>query len=252
MRHLITAIIATMGLSACVVDEYDYENDDRFPLERHELLPPLDVEGMQIAAGAVTGEGAALEQPIPFSHNVHADTLGINCQFCHSEARKSKHSGVPPVQTCMNCHAYVKTDNADVQKIHQAYCGKDKCLPGVDMREDKFGQPIAPENGNTIRWNKVHDLPDYVHFSHKRHIRGGLNCTECHGQVQLQGQKVPTVDEHGETVMAVENVMIRETTLQMGWCLGCHENHPSIAENYGEGQEHIRRAELKDCWTCHK
>jgi hypothetical protein len=106
-----------------------------------------------------------------------------------------------------------------------------------------------------IAWKKVHDLPDYVHFTHKRHVQAGVDCTECHGQVGLQGQ-VSTWSEddgHGSTkqVTGIRNVMVRETSLQMGWCLDCHATHPSIDENYGE-QSHLRRAELKDCWTCHK
>jgi hypothetical protein len=221
----------------CWVDEYEYENDDRFPIARHELLPAYSSADGQIASGAPSGE--ALDQPIPFSHNIHAGTLELQCEFCHSEARDSIHSGVPPLQTCMNCHKMVKTDNPDVLKIHAYYCEEPPC----QVMNGPFG-PVAPDEAKPIPWNKVHDLPDFVHFSHKRHIRGGLECAECHGDITQQGKKV------GDTV---PSVMQRSPsmTMQMGWCLDCHASHPSIDKNYGDKAD-LRRAELKDCWTCHK
>lgn len=256
MRHLILANVAGLLLLAtgCQVEEAAQYGDERFPLEPHLLYPQYSVQTGQVATGQVQGTGSdarVVEQPIGFSHFIHATTLGIQCEFCHSEARKSIHAGVPPVQTCMNCHQYVKTDLPEVQKIHHYYCGKEKCGP----------QDTGAE-GVPIPWNKVHDLPDYVYFSHKRHVRGGVDCTECHGQVQLQGQKetvrIPVENPgHGGnppefvTQELVKNVMVRETTLQMGWCLDCHASHPSIDANYGEKAD-LRRAELKDCWTCHK
>ncbi len=234
-RHLFLTLIALSALPACEVDEPNYVGHDKFPIVPHDLFPAYNSDNGQIAAGAVTGPEAALEQPIQFSHNVHAETLGMQCEFCHSEARKSIHAGVPPVQTCMNCHRYVKTTSDEIKKVHQAYCGKDMCGP-TDKGQD--GQPIP--------WLKVHDLPDYVHFAHNRHIQAGLQCTECHGQVQLQGMKAP-----GDVYALATPVMVRESTLQMGWCVNCHGAHPSIDENYGELAD-LRRAELRDCWTCHK
>ena len=117
----------------------------------------------------------------------------------------------------------------------------------------------AYDAGEPIRWKKVHDLPDYVYFTHKRHVRAGVECTECHGQVPQMGKPetfTKKVDDgHGHTedkeVTEVRTVMVRETTLQMGWCLNCHGSHPSVDENYGDLAD-LRRAELKDCWTCHR
>ncbi|MFT4625709.1 MAG: hypothetical protein ACI8PZ_004380 [Myxococcota bacterium] len=254
MRPALATLMGMLTLQACIVEEASREGDARFPLERHDLLPMYTPSTGQVAAGVVTGKSEALEQPIPFSHNIHAGMLGMNCEFCHSEARNSIHAGVPPVQMCMNCHEYVKTDNPDVLTLHSYYCDEPPCR----IQDGPFG-PIPPEEAHPIAWNKVHDLPDYVYFSHKRHVRGGVQCTECHGQVQLQGQKetvielVETEDGHFEPqeVSKVQTVMVRETTLQMGWCLNCHANHPSIDENYGD-QADLRRAELKDCWTCHR
>lgn len=261
----LAACLATAGLVGCNTAQADQQQADLFELEPHPLLPVLDG---QFATGTPRGE--PLPQPIAFSHYTHAYTLEMNCQYCHSAARRSIHSGVPPTQTCMGCHTHVKKDSPEIVKLTAMW-----------------------ESGAPIAWNKVHDLPDYVYFSHKRHIQGGLDCTECHGQVMMQGEPVlPEADAHeeaddahgasdetkskakakahgaaedhstadhggggggGEAHAEPEEmtVMVRETTLQMGWCLDCHANHPSIDKNYGKDAD-LRRAELKDCWTCHK
>ena len=120
-------------------------------------------------------------QPIPFSHKLHAGDMQINCNYCHSSARRSEVSGIPPLNTCMGCHKVVRTDREPIKKITEAF-----------------------NSGHAIEWIKVHDLPDFVRFTHKRHIASGLTCQECHGPV--------------ETMEVVEQV----APLQMGWCIGCH------------------------------
>ena len=95
--------------------------------------------------------------------------------------------------------------------------------------------------GEEVPWIKVHDLPDFVYFSHKRHVKSGVACQECHGEIQ-----------------ADHTVARRVGELTMGWCLNCHESHPSIDENYcgedkkGCAEAELRRTEIKDCWNCHK
>ncbi len=245
MRRLIPALAVTL-FSGCWVAEYDQVGDARFPLEPHRLWPLYTWNDGQIAAGKTTGPQAALEQPIPFSHNIHAGTLQMQCEYCHAEARRSIHAGVPTLGTCMNCHSQVKLDNPDVQKIHMAWCGEPKCT----LAKDAYGQLVPPPNAASPAWQRVHDLPDYVYFAHKRHVQAGVQCTECHGQMSLQGQKLAD-PANPDAEPSVQVVNVRETTLQMGWCLDCHASHPTIDQNYGE-QADLRRAELKDCWTCHK
>jgi hypothetical protein len=252
MRHRvqIAALGVLLAAAGCGVEEAEKLDDPKFPLTYHPLFPEYGPNTGQIAAGRVTGR--ALEQPIGFSHLLHSGELNIECQYCHSEARKSIHAGIPPLQTCMGCHAYVRTDSPEIQKIHQAWCGQPKC--DVPLQEDLYGQLIAPPEAEPLAWNKVHDLPDYVHFNHSRHVRGGVDCTECHGQVKLQGEYTlaPIPGGPDDAVYRqVDEVMVRETTMQMGWCLDCHGSHPSVVANYGEAADY-RRAELKDCWTCHK
>lgn len=271
--------LSTLLVTGCVTSA-DVSGDPTIQLDTHAFpLPPGDDAqtfsispdvadpsvvqhseyDYQIGSGYVTGQ--ALPQPVAFPHYTHAQVLGMECQYCHSEARKSKHSGIPPVQSCMGCHKWVKTDAPQIQKLteywnegngdvflKQAYQG------GLTEAEEAI---VAEGQGETIPWKKVHDIPDFVHFAHKPHIRAGVNCTECHGQMQLQGMKeeVQVGVDHttGEPIIEqhVVNVVIRETTMQMGWCIDCHSAHPSVDKNYGDKAE-IRRAELKDCWTCHK
>jgi len=220
----------------------EYPGDAVFQRLPHSLFPPTPVgdEPWHLGSGAVTGEGPA--QPIQFSHHRHVTEIGIQCEYCHDSARKSIHGGVPGTQTCMNCHQYVAKDKPEIQKLTEYWT-----------------------RGEPIPWSKVHDVADFVHFNHSRHVQGGVQCTECHGQIGQQGQytQIEKRDEHGKVVFdehgqavterGIEpgKVMVRETTMQMGWCLECHGSHPSIDKNYGE-KANLRRAELKDCWTCHK
>ena len=116
----------------------------------------------------------------------------MDCEYCHSEARKSLHAGVPPTQTCMGCHAYVRTDMPEIAKLTELW---------------KSGDPTP--------WQKVHDLPDYVYFTHKRHVKAGVQCTECHGQVQLQGMPGRPNPGPGEDIAStVDQVMVREALFQ--------------------------------------
>ncbi len=182
---------------------------ESFPRATHDLLP--HPWGRHVAYGRVD-ETELIEQPIAYSHMLHAGTLGIQCEYCHTMARKSIHAGVPPTETCMGCHKLVdSTGRPELEK-----------LKGYWERQEE------------IPWVKVHDLPDFVHFNHKRHVKAGVQCEECHGQVK-------------ETMTVARRV----NSLNMGWCLECHKTHPSVDENYGAGAE-LRRAEMKDCTTCHK
>ncbi len=135
-------------------------------------------------------------QPIKFSHKIHAGTNEIPCQFCHIYAERSRVSGVPNVQRCMGCHKIIKTESPEIKKL-TAYWDKREPIP----------------------WTKVHNLPDYVYFPHKRHIRAGRKCADCHGDIASMDR------------------VRRVSSLQMGWCLQCHKKY-----DVKNGQA---------CWTCH-
>lgn len=107
------------------------------------------------------GPGYHPEQPLPFSHKKHAGELGMDCEYCHSSARRSATSGVPPMNTCMGCHKVVATDKEPIKYLTYKY-----------------------KNNEPIEWVKVHDLPDHVRFSHLPHNLAKVKCQECHGPVE--------------------------------------------------------------------
>lgn len=116
---------------------------------------------LYLAAGCEpTNQGYEPTQPIEFSHALHAGTRQIDCQYCHYDAERSRHAGIPSAETCMNCHTQVLTDRPQIQEL---------------ARHVDSGEPIA--------WERVHRLPDFVYFNHSWHLNAGLQCTQCHGEV---------------------------------------------------------------------
>ena len=110
------------------------------------------------------------DQPMPFSHKLHAGQYKIDCKYCHTGTEVSRHASVPSLNICMNCHLVVKTDSPHIQKLTEAYT-----------------------SGKSIAWEKVNLLPDHVKFNHAMHIKAGKACTECHGNVQ-EMEKVKQVE----------------------------------------------------------
>lgn len=104
--------------------------------------------------------GYAPEQPVPYSHKLHAGQLGLDCRYCHNNVERSAHAGVPPTQTCMNCHANVKKDSPLLQPVRDSW-----------------------ETGNPVPWLRIHKIADYAYFDHSAHITRGVGCVSCHGRV---------------------------------------------------------------------
>lgn len=127
------------------------------------VVPLLVLVGVAVASvlPSVSNVGYEPEQPIPFSHKLHAGQYKMACMYCHVGPEKSRHSTVPSVGICMNCHTVVKTDSPHIKKLHQHY-----------------------KEGTPIEWIRVHELPDHASFPHNRHIAAGLACQTCHGEVQ--------------------------------------------------------------------
>ena len=151
--------------------------------------------GLWSPGDSVDNVGYKPEQVLPFSHKLHAGDMKMDCQYCHSGARRSAAAGVPPMNTCMGCHKFAKTDAESIKLLTSQY-----------------------EKNEALEWTKVHDLPDFVRFSHKPHIlkfmpKGEENpessevCAKCHGEV-----KEMTVAQQA-------------APLQMGWCVDCHINN---------------------------
>lgn len=107
-----------------------------------------------------TGEGRATEQPVLFSHAIHAGNLGLDCRYCHTSVESASFAGMPPTQTCMNCHSQILTASPLLDAVHESW-----------------------EQGTPLRWRRVHDLADFVYFDHSIHLDRGVGCVSCHGRV---------------------------------------------------------------------
>ena len=140
--------------------------------------------GMVLVRGPyVTRQNIPREQPIAFSHLHHVGEIGIDCRYCHTSVEESAFANVPPTQICMNCHRYLWSDSPELAGVRDSW---------------RTGEPI--------RWERVHDVPDYVYFNHSVHVAKGVGCVECHGKI----------DEMPLTW--------RVHSLQMKWCLDCHRD----------------------------
>ena len=104
--------------------------------------------------------GIGPEQPIPFSHNVHAGVKQIQCQYCHPYVAYSNFPGLPPVEKCLHCHNYIIAKHPQILKEHRYF----------------NTQTPTP-------WVKVNYVAEHVLFNHQRHINGKIACEQCHGQV---------------------------------------------------------------------
>lgn len=161
-------------------------------------------------------QGYAPIQPIHFSHKQHAGDMRIACMYCHHGAEKSDIAGVPSADICMNCHTAVKkVANADTESTEIA-----KLASVWNSR--------LSDDPKSIEWTRVHKLPDYVHFSHKVHVRNNIQCQECHGPVQTMER------------------MRQASNLSMGWCVNCHRKDPGMAPTHWK-----RSGATLDCAACH-
>lgn len=108
----------------------------------------------------VTRQNVAREQPVQFSHQRHVAGNGIDCRYCHTSVEETAFAGIPPTNTCMNCHRYVFKDSQFLEPVRSSY-----------------------NTGKPLRWTRVHDLPGFVYFNHSIHVNKGVGCTTCHGAV---------------------------------------------------------------------
>ena len=179
----------------------------------------------------VTQVSVVLDQPVPFSHEHHVRALGIDCRYCHTSVEKSSFAGIPPTETCMTCHSQIWTEAPMLEPVRASL-----------------------RNNEPIRWNRVHDLPDYVYFNHEIHIQKGVGCSSCHGRV----------DEMPLTW--------KQEPMTMEWCLHCHRepekhlrgrdeifvmNWTPPHDQIERGRELIKKNQipvdrLTDCYTCHR
>ena len=141
-------------------------------------------------------QGYQPDQPIRFSHALHAGTHKIDCQYCHQTANKGKNSNIPSLNTCMNCHKQVskgpKYGTEEIAKIYAAV--------GWDPATKAYTGKQKP-----VEWVRIHNLPDHVYFNHSQHVNAGkVQCQTCHGPIETMDQ------------------VYQYSPLSMGWCINCH------------------------------
>lgn len=176
-----------------------------------------------------TDVGYRPEQPVPYSHRLHAGELEIDCRYCHAQVEVAAVATVPPTQVCMNCHALVKRDSPLLEPLRR-----------------------SRETGTPMQWVRVHKVPEYAYFDHGVHVRAGVGCASCHGDI------------------ASMEVVTQQEPLSMSWCLDCHRDPaphlrprdqitnmrwkpPRNQLELGrERLEERRLAPPEDCSSCHR
>jgi len=190
-------------------------------------------------------------QPIHYSHRIHAGENAIDCKYCHSSARVSKHSGIPSLNICMNCHKSIYQVAESVQKEGLEEYGVDynkeiqKLYKAVGWDEDEQAY-----TGNTqpVKWVRIHNLPDFAYFNHAQHVTvGQIQCQTCHGPVEEM------------------EIMYQYSSLTMGWCINCHREtnvktegnayyekiHAELSKKYGVDKLTAAQMGGLECGKCH-
>lgn len=165
-------------------------------------------------------QGYKPEQPIAFSHKIHAGQNGINCVYCHTSAEKGKTAGIPSLNVCMNCHTYVQEGPSGKTEIAKIYAALD-----YDPVTQVYG-----DNPTPVKWVRVHNLPDLAYFNHSQHVVvGKIECQQCHGAIEEMG----VAEQH--------------SPLTMGWCVNCHrETQVQVADNEYYEDLHERTPDWHD------
>ena len=188
-------------------------------------------------------------QPIHYSHKIHAGDNGIDCKYCHSAARVSKHSNIPSLNVCMNCHKNISevAETTATEEHSKAFYDEqiDKLYTAVGW--DKTTQSYTGKT-SPVKWVRIHNLPDFVYFNHSQHVSvAGVECQTCHGPVEemeVMGQFAP---------------------LTMGWCINCHREtnvrvedneyykkiHEELSKKYGVSKLTAAQMGGLECGKCH-
>src|SRR6185312_311316 len=176
-----------------------------------------------------TDVGVVKEQPVPFSHKHHVTDDGIDCRYCHTSVEKTHYAGLPATEICMSCHSQIGTNAAGLEPVRESW-----------------------RTGQSLEWTRVHDLPEFVYFTHSINVAKGIGCSTCHGRVDQMA------------------LMYKVNTLYMNWCINCHRQPEkyirprdqvfNMAYEYPPNQMELGKKlmaeyhvqKLTDCWTCHR
>ena len=189
-------------------------------------------------------------QPIHYSHKIHSGVNKIDCKYCHSSARVSKHSGIPSLNVCMNCHRNIAEYNGE-EDIENGYTKdfytkeikKLYAAVGWDEENQKYTGETQP-----VKWVRIHNLPNHVYFNHAQHVEvGEIQCQTCHGPVEEM------------------EIMYQYSPLTMGWCIDCHREsnikvesneyytkiHEELSKKYGVEKLTVAQMGGLECGKCH-
>ena len=189
-------------------------------------------------------------QPIHYSHKIHAGANQIECKYCHSSARVSKHSGIPSLNVCMNCHQNIAEYNGE-EDLEKGYTKEfytkeiKKLYAAVGWDEEN---QVYTGNTEPVKWVRIHNLPDFVYFNHAQHVMvGEVKCQTCHGPVEEM------------------EIMYQYSPLTMGWCINCHRKtnvkvedneyytkiHEELSKKYGVEKLTVAQMGGLECGKCH-
>ena len=189
-------------------------------------------------------------QPIHYSHKIHAGANQIECKYCHSSARVSKHSGIPSLNVCMNCHQNIAEYNGEedlengyTKDFYTKEIKKLYAAVGWDEENQRYTGETQP-----VKWVRIHNLPDFVYFNHAQHVEvGEIACQKCHGPVEEM------------------EVLYQYSPLTMGWCINCHREtnvkvesneyyakiHEALSKKYGVEKLTVAQMGGLECGKCH-
>ena len=189
-------------------------------------------------------------QPIHYSHKIHAGANQIECKYCHSSARVSKHSGIPSLNVCMNCHMNIAEYNGEedlengyTKDFYTKEIKKLYAAVGWDETNQRYTGESQP-----VKWVRIHNLPDFVYFNHAQHVEvGEIACEKCHGPVEEM------------------EIMYQYSPLTMGWCINCHREtnvkvesneyytkiHEALSKKYGVEKLTVAQMGGLECGKCH-
>ena len=189
-------------------------------------------------------------QPIHYSHKIHAGANQIECKYCHSSARVSKHSGIPSLNVCMNCHQNIAEYNGEedlengyTKDFYTKEIKKLYAAVGWDEENQRYTGESQP-----VKWVRIHNLPDFVYFNHAQHVEvGEIACQKCHGPVEEM------------------EIMYQHSSLTMGWCINCHREtnvkvesneyyakiHEALSKKYGVEKLTVAQMGGLECGKCH-
>jgi len=200
------------------------------------VLTYLPLLGTLALSPKTRSVGYRPEQPVAFSHALHAGELGMDCRFCHTTVEETAFAAVPPTKTCLNCHAAIKAESDLLQPVRASF-----------------------ETGEPIRWVKVHDMPDFVYFNHSAHVNKGVGCETCHGRVDRMeevGQDKPLgmawcLECHRQPEKFLRP---RDAVTAMGWdaFAATGKSQSALGAELKETYHVLSEPFMTSCTTCHR